>query len=63
MVNDFIHSGLEALDGLEVALAVGVLKEAVVLLIHGQLEWVLVVSEQSVMAIGQVCQGSSLYKL
>ena len=60
ILDDVVHSALNALQVLDVALVMGRSQETVVLFVHGELEWVLVVSEQGVVAIRQVSQGSSL---
>ena len=60
LVSDLIESGSEVLLVLSLLFVVQILQESVVFLVSSELEWVLIQSEQAVVAVGKIGEGTAL---
>ena len=56
LVHDFFHAALQVLSRLDLFLVVDLLEEGVVFVVGGELDWVLVVGKQRIVAIRQISQ-------
>ena len=59
-LGNLVEASLQVLLGFGLLLVVDLLEEGVVLVVSVQLDWVLVVGEQAVVAVGQISEGTAL---